>query len=51
MLLALDFAYGLGLDNFERYDEQVKAVTTADVQRVAARILRLEQSALAVVGP
>jgi zinc protease len=50
-LLALDTAYGLGLDNFEHYDERVQAVTAADVQRVAARVLRLEQSALAVVGP
>jgi zinc protease len=51
MLLALDAAYGLGLDNFEHYDQRVQAVTAADVQRVAARVLRLEQSALAVVGP
>ena len=50
-LLALDTAYGLGLDNFEHYDERVQAVTAADVQRVAARVLRLEHSALAVVGP
>ena len=51
MLLALDACYGLGLDSFEHYGERVQAVTTDDVQRVAARILQLDRSALAVVGP
>jgi len=50
-LLALDTTYGLGLDNFENYDAHVAAVTAEDVQRVAGRVLRLEHSALAVVGP
>jgi len=50
-LLALDSAYGLGLDNFLHFASRVRAVTAADVQRVAQRLLRLEHSALAVVGP
>jgi zinc protease len=50
-LLALDTTYGLGLDNFENYDAHVAAVTAEDVQGVAGRVLRLEHSALAVVGP
>jgi zinc protease len=50
-LLALDTTYGLGLDNFENYDAHIAAVTAEDVQRVAARVLRLDHSALAVVGP
>jgi zinc protease len=50
-LLALDTTYGLGLDNFENYDAHVASVTAEEVQRVAARVLRLDQSALAVVGP
>src|SRR5262249_60873831 len=45
MLLALDTAYGLGLDNFEHYDDRVWAVTAADLQRVAARVRRRDQSA------
>jgi zinc protease len=50
-LLALDGAYGLGLENFLHFSERVRAVTREDVQRVAQRLLRLEHSALAVVGP
>jgi zinc protease len=50
-LLALDTTYGLGLDNFENYDAHIAAVTAQEVQRVAARVVQLDQSALAVVGP
>ena len=50
-LLALDSAYGLGLENFLHFAERVRAVTAQDVQRVAQHLLRLEHSALAVVGP
>jgi zinc protease len=50
-LLALDSAYGLSLENFLHFAERVRAVTAEDVQQVAARLLRLEHSALAVVGP
>jgi zinc protease len=50
-LLALDGAYGLGLDNFEHYDERIQAVTAEDVQRVARRIIQLDRAVSAVVGP
>jgi zinc protease len=50
-LLALDGAYGLGLDNFEHYDERIQAVTAEDVLRVARRVIQLERAVLAVVGP
>ncbi len=50
-LLALDHACGLGLQNFLHFADSVRAVTAADVQRVADRLLRLEHSALAEVGP
>ncbi|MGZ3480727.1 MAG: M16 family metallopeptidase, partial [Myxococcaceae bacterium] len=50
-MLALDTAYGLGLDNFEHYDERIEAVTAGDVQRVARRIIRLDRPVVSVVGP
>jgi zinc protease len=50
-LLALDGAYGLGLDNFEHYDERIQAVTAEDVLRVARRVIQLERAVVAVVGP
>jgi zinc protease len=50
-LLALDSAYGLSLENFLHFAERVRCVTAEDVQRVAGRLLRLEASVLAVVGP
>jgi len=50
-LFALDTAYGLGLENFERYAERIEAVTADDVQRVAQRIIQLDRATTAVVGP
>jgi zinc protease len=50
-LLALDTAYGVGLENFLHFSERVRAVTALEVQRVAQRLLTLQHSALAVVGP
>jgi zinc protease len=50
-LLALDGAYGLGLDTFEHYDDQIQAVTADDVQRVARRVIQLDRAVVAVVGP
>ena len=50
-LLALDGAYGLGLDNFENYDEHIQSVSADDVQRVARRIIQLDRAVVAVVGP
>jgi zinc protease len=50
-LLALDGVYGLGLDNFEHYDERIQAVTGEDVLRVARRVIQLERAVVTVVGP
>ena len=50
-LFALDSVYGLGLDNFEHYDEHIQAVTAEDVLRVARRIIQLDRAVVAVVGP
>ena len=50
-LLALDGAYGLGLENFLHFAEKVRAVTAKEVQAVGARLLQLQHSALAEVGP
>ena len=50
-LLALDGVYGLGLDNFEHYDETIQSVTAEDVLRVARRIIQLDRAVVAVVGP
>ena len=43
--------YGLGFDYLQRYPALVRAVTPADVQRVARRYLDPERYALAVAGP
>ena len=50
-LLALDGVYGLGLDNFEHYDETIQSVTAEEVLRVARRIIQLDRAVVAVVGP
>ena len=50
-LLALDQCYGLGQENFLNFGARVRAVTAADVQRVARRLLQLDRAALAIVGP
>ena len=50
-LFALDGVYGLGLDNFEHYDERIQAVTAEEVLRVARRIIQLDRAVVAVVGP
>jgi zinc protease len=50
-LLALDGVYGLGLDNFDHYDDHIQSVTAEDVLRVARRIIRLDRAVVAVVGP
>lgn len=42
---------GLGLDYPETYRSKIAAVTADDVKRVAARLIDLENSTLAVVGP
>jgi len=50
-LLALDGAYGLGLDNFEHYDQRIQAVTAEDILRVGRRVIQLDRAVLSVVGP
>ncbi len=50
-LLALDHCYGIGLENFLHYAEQISGVTAEEVQQVARRIIDFNRSALAVVGP
>jgi zinc protease len=50
-LLALDVAYGMGMDNFLHYAERVAAVTAGDVREAARRVIDFERSALAIVGP
>jgi zinc protease len=50
-LMALDAAYGMGMDNFLHYAERVAAVTAEDVRAVARRVIDFERSALAIVGP
>jgi zinc protease len=42
--------YGLGYDHFVRYDERVRAVTGADVRRVARHYLSPERLCEVVVG-
>jgi zinc protease len=42
--------YGLGEDYFDRYRERVRAVTGADVKRVAQAYLRTEPAVFVVVG-
>ncbi|HZW88484.1 MAG TPA: pitrilysin family protein [Myxococcaceae bacterium] len=50
-LFALDGVYGLGLENFEHYDERIQSVSAEDVLRVARRIIQLDRAVVAVVGP
>ncbi|MFN7131219.1 MAG: M16 family metallopeptidase [Myxococcales bacterium] len=50
-LIAFDEAYGLGADNYRRYQERIEAVTVARVQEVARRLLVADRAALAIVGP
>ncbi len=43
-------AFGLPLDYFDDYVGKVMAVTAADVQRVARRVIRPDQFAIVIVG-
>ena len=49
--MALDAAYGLGAGAFERYAEEIEAVTAEQVLEAARATIDFERSALAVVGP
>ena len=42
--------YQLGVDYFEKYREQIAAVTRADVMRVAREHLHLDRLSIVVVG-
>jgi len=50
-LLALDHCYGIGVENFLHYADQISAITAEQVQQVAQRVIDFDHSALAVVGP
>jgi zinc protease len=50
-VLALDHAYGLGLDNFLHRADRILAVSADDVLNAAQRVIDLEHAVLAVVGP
>jgi zinc protease len=50
-LLALDTCYGLGLENFLHYSDNISAVTAEQVREVARRVIDFDHSALAIVGP
>lgn len=50
-VIALDEAYGLGADNFTRYQQRVESVTREQVLDVARRYVDLDRSVLAVVTP
>ena len=50
-LLALDYCYGLGLDSFFNYSDEVMGVGAEEVRSVARRVIDLDRSALVVVGP
>jgi zinc protease len=50
-VLALDHAYGLGLDSFLHRAERILAVTADDVLAAAQRVIDPARSALAIVGP
>jgi len=43
--------YGLGFDYVEKYPEYIRAITTADISRVAKMYLDSENYTLVVVGP
>lgn len=47
---AFDQLYGLGYNNYTRYDENIRAVTAEDIQRLASGILDLERYVLVTVG-
>lgn len=46
-----DELFGLGCKNGEDYQQEINAITKADVQRVAQKYLRPEASAIAIVEP
>jgi zinc protease len=49
--MALDACYGLGPERYLRYGDEIDAVTAADVQAIARRIIAFEKEVLVTVGP
>jgi zinc protease len=49
--LAMSDVYGLGFDNFLRFSERVKKVTTSDIQAVMRDLLEKNPPVLCCVGP
>ncbi|MFI5316856.1 MAG: M16 family metallopeptidase [Myxococcota bacterium] len=49
MLLSLDELYGLGATHHLEYDQRISAVTVADIQRVAKRVIRLDAPVVAII--
>jgi zinc protease len=50
-LLALDICYGMGLENFHHYADNISKVTAEQVREAARRVIDFDRSALAIVGP
>lgn len=50
-LLALDACYGIPLEDFFTYAEQISAITAEDVREVARRVIDFDRSTLSIVGP
>ena len=49
MLLSLDELYGLGATHHLDYADRISAVSAADVQRVAKRVIRLDAPVVAII--
>jgi len=47
---SFDELYGLGYDNYTKYDSRIRALTADDMRRVASRIFDLDRYALVYVG-
>jgi len=43
--------YGLGFDHIDKYPEYIRAITTSDISRAAAKYLDSEHYTMVVVGP
>ena len=50
-LTALDELYGLGFDHYKSLEQQIEAVTLADVKRIAAKYFQQQPYVLASVRP
>ncbi|UCD57185.1 MAG: insulinase family protein [Candidatus Hydrogenedentota bacterium] len=47
---SFDELYGMGYDNYERYDPRIRAITAEDIRRVASQIFDLNRYVLVAVG-